>query len=37
MDYKNSNEFENESSALIVVITVLAIAVSLLGILVCIN
>jgi hypothetical protein len=37
MDYRNNNEFENESSALIVVMTVLAIAVSFLGILMCIK
>lgn len=35
MNYKNNDEFENESSGLIVFITLLAVAVSLLGIIVC--
>ncbi len=34
MDYKNNDQFENNSSALIVFMTSIAIAVSLLGILV---
>jgi uncharacterized membrane protein len=34
MDYKNNDQFENESSALIVFITIIAVAVSLLGIMV---
>ena len=36
MEYKNNDPFENEGSALIVFITVIAVAVSLLGIIVCI-
>jgi len=37
MDYKNNDRFENNSSALIVFITIIAIAVSLLGIMVSIK
>ncbi len=37
MDYKNNIEFENESSALIVFITILALTVSLLGIIISLN
>jgi len=37
MDYKNNAPFENDGSALIVFITIIAMAVSLLGIIVCIK
>jgi len=37
MDYKNNDPFENNGSALIVFITVIAVAVSLLGLIVCIQ
>lgn len=37
MDYKNNDRVENNSSALIVIITGVSIAISLLGILVCIT
>ena len=37
MDYKNNDPFENDSSVLIVFITIIAVAVSLLGIIVCIR
>jgi hypothetical protein len=36
MDYKNNDPFENNGSALIVFITLIAVALSLLGIIVCI-
>ncbi len=36
MDYKNNDPFENDGSALIVFITGIAMAVSLLGIIMCI-
>jgi hypothetical protein len=35
MDYKNNDKFKNDGSALIVFINIIAIAVSLLGIMVC--
>ncbi len=37
MGYKNDEQVENESSALIAFITIIAIAVSFLGIIVCIK
>lgn len=37
MDYKNSAPIENNSSVLIVFITIMALAVSFLGIIICIN
>ncbi len=37
MDYKNNERVENDSSALIVFITIIAVAVSLLGIMVSIK
>lgn len=37
MDYKNNDPFENNGSALIVFITVFAMAVSLLGVIICIK
>lgn len=37
MDYKNNDPFENNGSALIVFITVIAVAVSFLGLIVCIQ
>ena len=35
MDYKNNDRFENGGSTLIVFITIIAVAISLLGIMVC--
>ena len=37
MEYKNNDRFESDSSALIVFITIIAVAISLLGIMVCIK
>lgn len=37
MEYKNNDPFENDGSALIIFVTAIAIAVSLLGIIVCIK
>ena len=37
MDYKNNDRFENDGSTLIVFITIIAVAISLLGIMVCIK
>jgi len=37
MEYKDNNPFENDGSALIVFITIIAMAVSLLGIILCIK
>lgn len=37
MEYKNNDPFESDGSALIIFITAISMAVSLLGIIVCIN
>jgi hypothetical protein len=37
MEYKNNDPFENDSSALIIFVTAAAMAVSFLGILVCLR